>query len=98
MVLHTPEFGEPFLCRALGNSGILDAPMDALCPGWEYRTSGTLISASIFFGLAIAMAIALFGPDSDVALAGSLGIAAGANLQVCDPGFRLPACLRCHLL
>src|SRR5438128_2178045 len=60
--------------KALSGSGLAYGLMRAFKIPHNVTAPGALIGASNFFDLAVAVAIALFGPDSGAALATVVGV------------------------
>lgn len=72
--LHVILIAIPILLQVYFNSGLTYGLMKLLRVGHSVAAPGALIGASNFFELAVATAIALFGPDSGAALATVVGV------------------------
>jgi ACR3 family arsenite transporter len=64
----------PILIQVYFNSGLVYGLMRLFRAPHNVAAPGALIGASNFFELAVAVAIALFGPDSGAALATVVGV------------------------
>jgi ACR3 family arsenite transporter len=72
--LHVVLIAIPLLIQVYFNSGLTYGLMKLLKVPHNVAAPGALIGASNFFELAVATAIALFGPDSGAALATVVGV------------------------
>ena len=72
--LHVVLIAVPILLQVYFNSGLTYATMRALHVPYPVAAPGALIAASNFFELAVATAIALYGPGSGAALATVVGV------------------------
>lgn len=73
-LLHVLLIAVPILLQVYLNSTLAYGAMRLLRVHWSVAAPGALIGASNFFELAVATAIALFGPDSGAALATVVGV------------------------
>lgn len=73
-LLHVALIAVPILLQVYGNAGIAYWLMQRLRVPHSVAAPGALIGASNFFELAVATAIALFGPESGAALATVVGV------------------------
>jgi ACR3 family arsenite transporter len=71
---HVLLIAVPILIQVYFNAGLAYALMRRFKIPYEVAAPGALIGASNFFELAVAVAIALFGPDSGAALATIVGV------------------------
>jgi ACR3 family arsenite transporter len=71
---HVVLIAIPLLIQVYFNSGLVYALMKWLKVPHDVAAPGALIGASNFFELAVATAIALFGPESGAALATVVGV------------------------
>jgi ACR3 family arsenite transporter len=72
--LHVVLIAVPLLIQVYFNSGLTYGLMKWLRVPHDVAAPGALIGASNFFELAVATAIALFGPESGAALATVVGV------------------------
>jgi ACR3 family arsenite transporter len=72
--LHVVLIAVPILIQVYFNSSLTYGLMRLLKVNYEVAAPGALIGASNFFELAVATAIALFGPESGAALATVVGV------------------------
>jgi ACR3 family arsenite transporter len=72
--LHVGLIALPILIQVYGNAGLAYGLMRWLRVPHDVAAPGALIGASNFFELAVATAIALYGPDSGAALATAVGV------------------------
>jgi ACR3 family arsenite transporter len=72
--LHVVLIAVPILIQVYFNSGLVYGLMRLFRVPHSVAAPGALIGASNFFELAVAVAIALFGPDSGAALATVVGV------------------------
>jgi len=72
--LHVALIAVPILIQVYFNSSLTYGLMRLFKVNYEVAAPGALIGASNFFELAVATAIALFGPDSGAALATVVGV------------------------
>jgi ACR3 family arsenite transporter len=72
--LHVVLIAVPILIQVYFNSSLTYGLMRLLGVNYEVAAPGALIGASNFFELAVATAIALFGPESGAALATVVGV------------------------
>jgi ACR3 family arsenite transporter len=72
--LHVALIAVPILIQVYFNSSLTYGLMRLLKVNYEVAAPGALIGASNFFELAVATAIALFGPESGAALATVVGV------------------------
>jgi ACR3 family arsenite transporter len=72
--LHVALIAVPILLQVYFNAGLAYGLMRLLGVRYEVAAPGALIGASNFFELAVATAIALYGPDSGAALATVVGV------------------------
>lgn len=72
--LHVALIAVPILIQVYFNSSLTYGLMRLLGVNYEVAAPGALIGASNFFELAVATAIALFGPESGAALATVVGV------------------------
>lgn len=72
--LHVALIAVPILLQVYFNAGLAYGLMRLLGVRYEVAAPGALIGASNFFELAVATAIALFGPGSGAALATVVGV------------------------
>jgi len=72
--LHVVLIAVPILIQVYFNSSLAYGLMRLLKVNYEVAAPGALIGASNFFELAVATAIALFGPESGAALATVVGV------------------------
>ncbi len=72
--LHVVLIAVPLLIQVYFNAGLAYALMRWFRIPYRVAAPGALIGASNFFELAVAVAIALFGPDSGAALATVVGV------------------------
>jgi ACR3 family arsenite transporter len=72
--LHVLLIAIPILLQVYLNAGLAYGAMKWLCVPHNVAAPGALIGASNFFELAVATAIALFGPGSGAALATVVGV------------------------
>jgi arsenite transporter len=72
--LHVALIAIPILIQVYLNSGLTYGLMRLLGVPYPVATPGALIGASNFFELAVATAIALYGPGSGAALATVVGV------------------------
>lgn len=72
--LHVVLIAVPILIQVYFNSSLTYSLMRLLKVNYEVAAPGALIGASNFFELAVATAIALFGPESGAALATVVGV------------------------
>ncbi|MGC8759659.1 MAG: ACR3 family arsenite efflux transporter [Bryobacteraceae bacterium] len=72
--LHVALIAVPILIQVYFNSSLTYLLMRLLKVNYEVAAPGALIGASNFFELAVATAIALFGPESGAALATVVGV------------------------
>ena len=72
--LHVALIAVPILLQVYLNAGLTYALMRLIGAPHNVAAPGALIGASNFFELAVATAIALFGPDSGAALATVVGV------------------------
>jgi ACR3 family arsenite transporter len=72
--LHVVLIAVPILLQVYFNSGLAYGLMKLLRVPYEVAAPGALIGASNFFELAVATAIALYGPGSGAALATVVGV------------------------
>jgi ACR3 family arsenite transporter len=88
--LHVLLIAVPILLQVYFNAGLVYGVMRLFRVEFPVAAPGALIGASNFFELAVATAIALFGPDSGAALATVVGVLVEVPvmLSVCS------ACLR----
>jgi arsenite transporter len=84
---HVLLIAVPITIQVYFNAGVTYALMKALRVEHAVAAPGALIGASNFFELAVATAIALFGPDSGAALATVVGVLVEVPvmLSVCAP-------------
>jgi ACR3 family arsenite transporter len=71
---HVLLIAVPILIQVYGNAGLVYLLMRWLKVPFPVAAPGALIGASNFFELAVATAIALYGPDSGAALATVVGV------------------------
>jgi ACR3 family arsenite transporter len=71
---HVVLIAVPILIQVYFNAGLAYGLMKALGVSYDVAAPGALIGASNFFELAVATAIALYGPDSGAALATVVGV------------------------
>jgi ACR3 family arsenite transporter len=72
--LHVVLIAIPLLIQVYFNAGLAYGLMKWLGVPYDVAAPGALIGASNFFELAVATAIALFGPESGAALATVVGV------------------------
>jgi ACR3 family arsenite transporter len=72
--LHVALIAVPILIQVYFNAGLAYGLMRLFGVRYEVAAPGALIGASNFFELAVATAIALYGPDSGAALATVVGV------------------------
>jgi ACR3 family arsenite transporter len=72
--LHVLLIAVPILIQVYFNSSLTYGLMKLFGVSYSVAAPGALIGASNFFELAVATAIALFGPDSGAALATVVGV------------------------
>ncbi len=72
--LHVALISVPILLQVYFNSGLTYGLMKVFGVAYPIAAPGALIGASNFFELAVATAIALFGPESGAALATVVGV------------------------
>ncbi len=73
-LFHVVLIAIPILLQVYFNAGLAYWLMHRVGVGHDVAAPGALIGASNFFELAVATAIALFGPDSGAALATVVGV------------------------
>jgi len=100
--VHVALIAAPILIQVYFNSSLTYGLMRLLRVEYAIAAPGALISASNFFELAVATAIALFGPESGAALATVVGVlirGAGHALRVrrLQPHAPLVSSARQHL-
>jgi len=71
---HVLLIAVPILIQVYFNAGLAYSLMHALRVPYDVAAPGALIGASNFFELAVATAIALYGPESGAALATVVGV------------------------
>ncbi|CAG1007436.1 Arsenical-resistance protein Acr3 [Myxococcaceae bacterium] len=84
---HVVLIAIPILVQVYSNSGLAYFLMHRSGVAYEVAAPGALIGASNFFELAVATAIALFGPDSGAALATVVGVLVEVPVMLSVCGF-----------
>ncbi|TBR25784.1 ACR3 family arsenite efflux transporter [bacterium] len=85
--LHVALIAVPILLQVYFNAGLVYSLMRLLKVEFPVAAPGALIGASNFFELAVATAIALFGPDSGAALATVVGVLVEVPVMLSVCGF-----------
>jgi ACR3 family arsenite transporter len=84
---HVVLIAIPILVQVYSNSGLAYFLMHRSGVAYDVAAPGALIGASNFFELAVATAIALFGPDSGAALATVVGVLVEVPVMLSVCGF-----------